>query len=68
MAFVVCALLRSTRVGGVGAGAGVQSWNEVVLEKITTFMNVIYLMQKNLFKRLSLQMNLNQNGVFDSFN
>ncbi len=54
MAFVVCALLRSTRVGGVGAGAGVQSWNEVVLEKITTFMNVNYSMQKN-FKRLGLQ-------------
>jgi hypothetical protein len=52
----------------VGAGAGVQKWTEVVLEKITTFMNVIYLMQKNLFKRVSLQMNLNQNGVFDSSN
>jgi hypothetical protein len=48
VAFVVCALLRSTRVGGVGAGAGVQSWTEVVLEKITTFMNVNYSMQKTL--------------------
>ncbi len=48
MAFVVYALLRSTRVGGVGAGAGVQSWTDVVLEKITTFMTVNYLMQKKL--------------------